>query len=316
MWIFSLAVVSAFSAGPQLEDFGYPLQNKELVVAWMTATNQFPASLNVYQVGTAAWSPEFLSNIVTLGEFKEPSIVLKALAPALNGQDARFSEDAPRGSRKSLVLNPSKGRLYFRHEGVIALPREPVMGVPSEDKVLDSALAILSKLNISKDQLRRKLNSEELFTLRDVTTHGQRDKATGKVIKEVIARGVFIYRRVDGIGVAGRGTCGGLHVNFGNNGRIAEMELVWRNIHSPRRLPVADTNQIAKWIRQGKATTETEEDPSAIKRLTVTNAVVFYFGNNGSEHQSNMYPFVNLGAVAELNEKRISLEVNCPLVED
>ena len=94
------------------------------------------------------------------------------------------------------------------------------------------------------------------------------------------------------------------------------MQLVWRNIHSPENVPAGDTNQLAKWIRQGKATIETEEDPSAITRLTITNATVFYFGNNGSDSQTQMFPFVNLGAIAELGRKRVNVSVNSPIIAD
>jgi hypothetical protein len=107
-----------------------------------------------------------------------------------------------------------------------------------------------------------------------------------------------------------------MRIRFGSHGKIAELELVWRNIHSPHAVPAADTNQIAEWIRRGKATIETDAAPASIKRLTITNANIFYLGHNGSEHQSRMYPFVNLGAIAEVNSRQVSVSVNCPITSD
>ena len=311
-------MVAAFPAGavgPPLEEMGHPFKNKDLAVEWRLQTS-LPASLNSYKVGKATWSSQFLSNMVALGDFKNPRGILKQLSPALNGHDVMVTDDAPQNSRKTIVANPSRGRVYLVQEGVKALPREAEEGVPTEEKVLESTLKLLATLGISKDELRRKQNTNDLFVMRDVTTHTRRDKATGTMAKRVIARGVFLFRQVDGIGIAGRGMCGGLHINYGNQGRIAELELVWRNLHSPRSVPTVDTNQLTKWIRQGKATIETEEDPSAITRLTITNATVFYFGNNGSDFQSRMLPFVNLGAAAEVGRRKVNVSVNAPIVAD
>jgi hypothetical protein len=314
--LLNAAVFPACAVGPQLEEFGHPLKNKDLKVDWQIRTNCLPSTLNIYNVGTARWTPQFLSNVVALGEFNDPRKIFEQLSPAINGRDVMVTDDAPRHSRKSIVANPSRGRIYFVQEGVKALPRDVVEGVPTEPKVLESALTLLSNLGISKAELRRKPNSNELFVLRDVTTHSRRDKTTGIMVKRDIARGIFLFRQVDRIGIAGRGVCGGLHINYGNHGKIAEMEFVWRNLHSPRNVPAGDTNQVAKWILQGKATIETEENPASIKRLTITNANIFYLGHNGSEHQSRMYPFVNLGAIAEVNSRQVSVSVNCPITSD
>ena len=310
-----VAAFPACAVGPQLEEMGHPFKNNDLAVEWRLPTS-LPASLNSYKVGTVKWSSQFLSNIVALGEFKSPQMILGQLAPALKGHDVMVTDDAPQNSRKTIVANPSRGRIYLVQEGVKALPRDAVEGVPTEERVLESALSLLAMLGISKDELRRKPNTGDIFVMRDVTTHTRRDKATGTMSKRVIARGAFLFRQVDGIGIAGRGMCGGLHINYGNHGRIAELELVWRNIHSSRSVPTVDTNQLAKWLRQGKGAIETEEDPSAITGLTITNATVFYFGNNGSDYQSRMLPFVNLGAIAEVGGKSVNVSVNAPIVGD
>ena len=104
-----LIMVAAFPAcavGPQLEEMGHPFKNNDLAVEWRLPTS-LPASLNSYKVGTVKWSSQFLSNIVALGEFKSPQMILGQLAPALKGHDVMVTDDAPQNSRKTIVANPS-----------------------------------------------------------------------------------------------------------------------------------------------------------------------------------------------------------------
>jgi hypothetical protein len=287
-----------------------------LKVEWRLETNRIPPSVNIYKVSGARWTPTFLSNVVALGQFGNPEKILTELKPAISGRDVMVSDDSPRETRRTIVANPSHGRIYLVQEGVKALPRQVAEGVPTAEQAMASAMTLLSNLGVAKTDLRRKPESNEIFSLNDLTTHTTRDKANGQPMKRVIARGVFLFRQVDGIGVAGRGVCGGLHVNYGNRGRIAELEFVWRTLHSPRSVRTADTNQITKWIRDGRAVVETDLDPSAISSLTITNAAVLYLGHNGSMLQRVMYPLLTLGAVAELDGRRVNVSINCPIVAD
>lgn len=314
--IFVAAPVQGYADGLQLSDFGHPLDGTNVKIEWRLETNRIPASLNIYKVAGARWTPTFLSNVVALGEFSDPKRILAELKPALNGRDVMVMDDSPRETRRTIVANPSSGRVYLVQEGVKALPRQVAIGVPTTEQVLASALKALSNFGIVRAELRRRPDSDEIFALNDLTTHTTRDKTNGQTIKRVIARGMFLFRQADGIGIAGRGVCGGLHVNYGNHGRIAELEFVWRNFHSPRRERTAGTNQITKWIRAGRAVIETDVNPSAISSLTITNATVLYLGHNGSVPQRVMYPLVNLGAIADIDGKKINVSVNAPIIAD
>ena len=61
---------------------------------------------------------------------------------------------------------------------------------------------------------------------------------------------------------------------------------------------------------------ETDVNPSAISSLTITNATVLYLGHNGSVPQRVMYPLVNLGAIADIDGKKINVSVNAPIIAD
>jgi hypothetical protein len=183
-----------------LEELGHPYRNDRVKIHWV-ATNAIPASLNLFTVSPARWSSEFLSNLVVLCGFEASDEVIKSLAPAQNGHDANYSDESPKGSRKAIVLNPSRGRVYFHNGGVVALPKQEIVGVPSEQEALASALVVLSKLGLSTNDLHRRPRTGELHYTREI----RRQWSYGNPVKQVIARGLYLVRAVDGIGINGLG---------------------------------------------------------------------------------------------------------------
>lgn len=297
---------------PQLEALGHPYRNTKVRIEWSVASNAIPPSIRVFNVSPARWSFTWLSNLVALGEFKKREEAMAALWPALRGRDTHYTDDGPQGSRTSLVINPSMGRFLYYREGVIALPKQPVEGVPSEEDALRAALALFPKLGLSPDDLLRRPGTQRIHYTRDLTTRS----SYGNAEKRVIARGLYLVRAVDGFGINGIGTCGGMRIRFGNHGKIAEMEIVWPELDSPRTVTTANKTLIVDWIRQGKTTIATDIDPARIQELTITNATLWYFGHNATQSQRRMYPFVCLDAITEVNGRKENLSINCPIIDD
>lgn len=298
------------SDGLRLNELGHPFKNESLAVNWAVPTNAIPEFLSVFKVSPAQWNQGFLSNVIAIGDFKDPARSFKALRPAMRGSDARYTDEALQGARTSIILNPSIGRVLYYREGVVALPTQPVQGVPSEEEALRLALEFFSKLELPTAELRRRPGTQNVYYTRDVTTRS----TYGSREKKVIARGLYLVRGIDGFGVDGVGTCGGMSIRYGNHGQIAEMELVWPRVHSPSSVPVAQTNQILSRIREGKATIATDYEPREIRSLTITNATIWYFGSKGPPVQRSMEPFLSLDGIAKVREQHVPVRVNCPII--
>lgn len=301
----------------RLDSLGEPFAARDIPIHWNVPSNAIPCSINVFKVSPPQWSHAFLSNLIALCEFRRPETAHKALALALKGRDASYIEESngQAARRKSIVLNPTKGRVFYQGEHAIVLPKQVPEWVPSEAEALQRGLFILQRLDLSTNELRRKQTGAFHVTheIRSQWGYTQRNG-------HVTVRGIYLIRAVDGFGIEGGGTCGGIRLSFGNHGKLHELHLIWPKIHTPRSKPTADVPEILSRIRRGKGTVALPGDkaePTDIAALTVTNALVLYFAHGALEaRQTTMQPFLSLDAVAEIGERKVGVKVNCPLIED
>jgi len=298
------------SASPNLEGTGLPLRNPDIRIEWLASSNRIPRELMVFKVLPAEFSEAFVKKVVALCEFSNSAVVLGKLKPSFQGQDAWFQG----ADNKYVSFSPSKGRVYFTNDRAIPLPGAVIEGVPSDEEVLKRALIILLEFGVKESELRRKPDTNELFVLHDVRHLGQRNKETGKLERKVIARGVWLSRAVNEIGLAGQGVSGGIRVVFGNQGQIAEIEFVWRRLVERKPVRCADAKEILQVIRNGKAFVQNVENPALIKSLRIVDATVYYLGEDSLREQREMYPFISLKAEATFAGKTTEVFVNCPLI--
>lgn len=124
-------------------------------------------------------------------------------------------------------------------------------------------------------------------------------------------------RALDGFGVNGVGTSGGLRVRFGDHGKLHELHLLWPRMHSPRTARTANVSLLLSWIRKGKSTVQLFGDKaraSQITALTLTNASVWYFGQSDAR-QTSIYPFLSLDALANIDGETVPARVSCPVLD-
>ncbi|MGI8964710.1 MAG: hypothetical protein ACR2H1_01335, partial [Limisphaerales bacterium] len=83
-----------------------------------------------------------------------------------------------------------------------------------------------------------------------------------------------------------------------------------------RQSPVADKKQIMQWLKDGKAAISQGEDisfnPASIKKLTITQIFLFYFGKDGSQIQNTIYPVAEI--IAKINDSTNLVSLTCPIV--
>lgn len=316
-WVVMLLAFACASAcaewnrpvGLQLGEMGFPFENPKVEVIWKLQTNRVPATMKIYKVVPAKFSLQFITNLIALGGFKEPEKVKNALVPALRGKDAMW-EEVP--AHKTIALSPERGKAEFFDTSRRAKPRERERGVPNDEEALKLAIETARVLSISTNELAKEPDSGRLLIRRDKRERG--GLLDGKYTKRDISRGVYLYRAFHGIPVYGNGDCGGLYTDFGDDAKVAELTLSWRNLEVKATRPTADRNQIAKWIRQGKAFTPNPElDATKVKKLTIHDMVVHYRTFPTDSYQSEVLPMVVIQAIADSGAHIMLL---CPILQD
>jgi len=171
-----------------------------------------------------------------------------------------------------------------------------------------------SQLGIASTELARKTNGNFLaFEEERTTTHF--DRKQGKRVSEVYSRGVSFVRQVDGIPFAGIGVGGGFNVRFGLQGKLAWLELVWRNLRKSERCTMPSPDEITKMIRDGQtySTHGTTVNPNDVRKLIITEVTPLYMTAAGGESQTFVYPFLKIQAAAETAGTNAPVQLFCPI---
>jgi len=305
------ACVSAHEADLRLTDLGLPFKPKDVEIVWSVATNRLPSAMRVYNVLPARFSIQAISNLVLLGNFAEPQKVRNTLVPALKGQDCLFEEEA---AHKAISISPQRGTISYFNTGVMALPGQPVSEVPKAEDLVRLSLEVANKLGINSSEFAKRDDSGAYLLWRDERVQGQ--KVNGRVVKRETARGIYLYRAVDGVSFDGTGLCGGLYVNFGNDAMIARIDLSWRRLELKKTCGLADRDEIIRRITTGQTVIQMEDaDAVQVRKLTITDVVPHYRGLGSTEIQKTVYPFVTIQATAELeNGKKAPASIACPII--
>jgi hypothetical protein len=304
----------AFAAGPSLD--GPTFSVPGIAVVWKAPTNSIPAKLWVYKVVPQDFSPTAISNLMALGPFSsndrthiegQPLFKDKRLMYFANGERTRY-----------LGIFPPFGWSYFKDERAIG-GKGDAKGLPGEDEAADLALRYLLKLGFDRSELATKDGSSDLQVYRVAQDRRRLDKTKQEHVSEVILRGVSFVRRVDGVSLTGRGSDGGFSISFGNEGKVASLELVWRKLEKHQLKNVSPTNEMIERIKQGRAKVHplNTVDWRNAKSLTVEKVVPFYLGADGETKQEFMYPFASIEGTIQFEDGRnVGIALKCPILAD
>ncbi len=297
----------------------FHVHNPEIV--WAAPTNQSRAALWIYKVVPQHFSSSAISNLVVMGGF--------TMKDEQHGHDkiTNTNEDTLFFFSKDRICNltvvPPQGRIEYWNG--LVLPNhwdktnhlvEPVEGLPDETKVEKLGLKLLNQFGIQRDDLAQRTDGH-LITFGEKETRGYFDRRSKKYIDdEVIARGIFFNRRIDGVNFAGIGAGGGCQIKFSNHAKIADFRLVWRNLQPYKQYRVASPDEILSYIRDGQAvlTHKNLVNPADVKKLTITDCSPLYMGADGKEAQDLVYPFAQVEAVADLGTSSTNIQLYCPIL--
>jgi hypothetical protein len=314
-WISLIGFVGGLafaSNGPAFESSFPKFQVNHPEIVWAAPTNQSRAALWVYKVMPQNFPVAAISKLMALGSFTNEIVTTK--------DPLYFANES---NTCNLVVQPLQG--WIRYSDYYAPPNhwdrtnhlwEQVAGVPDNAKVEKLGLKFLKQFGIGPADLAQKANGY-LLTFGEKQTRGYFDRRRGKYIDdEVIARGVFFNRRIDGVNFAGIGIGGGCEIMYGNHAKIADFKLVWRNLQPYEHRQVASPDEIMQQIREGKAvmTHKNLVKPAEIKRMTITDCAPLYMSADGEETQDFVYPFAQVEAVADFGYTNAEIQLYCPIL--
>jgi len=161
-----------------------------------------------------------------------------------------------------------------------------VQGVPTHAEALRRALALLPVLGVTTNDLE--INSDgslrSQFT-KDVT--GYNDHVTKEHKEMLQKRAVTLFQRVPGGVTLSVGEGGAFEVAFISEGKLAEIELLFREISPLTSAKSMSTKEIIHSLRRGRAWTFRATLPDS---LTITNCAVAYPQGNSSYQQKYLWP--------------------------
>jgi len=309
------------SDGPVFESSFPKFQVHDPEIVWAPPTNQSRAALWIYKVITRSFSGTIVSNLMVLGSFTvQDEQKWQREISQTNTEPLLFANQS---NTCNLLIVPSQGRIEYwdgfaeaNHWDRINHLVEPVEGVPNDAKAEKLGLKFLKQFGIQRADLAQNAKGH-LLTFGEKRTRGYFDRRRGKYIDdEIIARGIFFNRRIDGVNFAGVGIGSGCEIMFANHAKIANFKLVWRNLQPCEHRQVASVDEIMQWIQEGKAvmTHKNLVNPAVVKKLTIMDCSPLYMGAAGEEAQDFVYPFAQIEAVADLGYTNADVQLYCPIL--
>ncbi len=274
-------------------------------------SNHYPSMLWVYRIVPQSFSPAVISNLMALGSFTMADRTHVEGQPSFKDKQMMYFTDE--NKRKELGVFPSIGWIYYNDRDAEPKKNE-VSTVPNDEKAYELALEFLRKFGVDRSQLVTKPGSTELKIMRDVEIRGYFNDEKKKEIEDVVNRGVFFIRRVDGIDFDGIGSRGGVYFNFGKDCRLARLKIVWKGIEPFQLHKTLTPQEIMAGIVVGK--TQWENGPMAwqsAKTITITSCVPYYRGLLGDDKEHKFIePYAELSALVDDGVRKIVLKVECP----
>jgi hypothetical protein len=320
--LLCLGLGSTFSGVAQLslEAFGEPFDGQKVEIIWKVPTGEMPASLDAFTVLPTAFPSEVVSNVIDLCGFKDEEKVWVVFRDVAAGKPAFYQEPYPGKPvlGKSLRIVPANGYINYDDPTASSLPGVPAKGVPSQERALELVMRFLPKLGIKESDLAHKPDGQQLAFFVTKKTNGRFDKEQRKAVEEVSALGVVLFRQVNGVSFSGSSDSSALRVEFGNDARIKELAVTWRNLKSERLEAVSSQTELVQAIKQGQAVIRMPDgfgDAAKLKTLTITQLRPFYFGLSGTEPQKTVFPYAMLTATADTGVTNFPVSLNCPILK-
>jgi hypothetical protein len=289
-------------------------------IIWSTPTNNWPSALWVYKVIPQGFSPAVVSNLLALGSFTVSDRTnMLGEAPFKDKTILYFRNE---DQSKHLGIFPALGWIdYNDRKAKSASQLESLTGVPDQEETTRLGLKYLRLAGIDISELAIKPGTCDLDLHWERETLEYTDPKTKSSVKVTNLFGVYFNRRIDNINVGGLGLWGGAKVSFGNNAKVVDLQICWRNLKPYQLRDFPSPQQITKWVRSGKIALHSIQDgntirplTSHIKKLTITKATPLYDGKYQDEPMDFVCPYARFEAIAEDGSQTIAVWFISPIL--
>jgi hypothetical protein len=262
-------------------------------IVWKASTIDLPKELWTYQKRRQVFSNVTISNALLLGEFTLKPFP-KAFTKPITLWDATAEGDP---QPDYFAVDPDSGSITFRRQR-----RLVGEGDSTPNAIIERTWRYATQLGMEKAQLSQ-------ATIADNST-------------------VSLPRRLDGIPF--REDMEGFSVQYGTQGEIRSLNLVWPRLERATQERVIGSNILTLCIRAFKTPVLPHSDePDYFRRvktlsnaqaLTITNIVVYYsegrFGRQPDETKPETFvgPIAVLDAVADFGTSSIAVKLLAPLL--
>jgi hypothetical protein len=282
-----------------------PAALQRIKITWAVPKTAWPSKeIWSYKVVPQQFSDAVISNVMRIGSFTmKDKVKLTAEARAIDTKAIFFKDKT---ETKWLEILPTLGYIKYydgnaEAKAVSAVKDvpEPVMGVPDLAEAARLGLKYMQLLGIDASQIARKPGSSDFDLHWEVKTREWMDQKAKTPVHEIQSFGIDFTRCIDGIAVSGFGD---VFIEFGNNAKVHELEVSWRNLQRYRVVDDFVTpEQIVQSIQSRQTRLPVLEDwpLPEIKTLTITNAAPRYSRKPGDQPMDFVVPVLQLDAIID-----------------
>jgi hypothetical protein len=279
--------------------------SQRMQVVWAVPKAVWPvAGIWTYKVIPQDFSSAVISNVMKIGAFTmKDKVTLSGDALAIDKKAVLFKD---KGETEWLQILPTLGYLKYYNDNAEAKAisaikdaPEPVVGVPELREATELGLKYMRLLGIDVSQIARKPRTSDFDLHWEVKTREWINQKTKKPVREIQSFGIDFTRSIDGFEVSGFGD---IFLDFGNNAKVHELEVSWRNLqrYELRHDLVTGEAVVNSILNQQTALPMLEGWPLAeIKTLTITNAAPRYSRKRGEEPMDFVVPALQLDAIID-----------------
>jgi hypothetical protein len=301
LYFLQVFVFVAVASGATVN--GVPAASAQFGVLWATSTNDWQEKLWIYKVIPQDFSEAVISNLLKVSGFTMQDRTNQIGEPPFQDKSVLYFRNATQS--KYLEINPTLGWIDYGDGGAEASSQlRKVEGVPNEEQTTRLGLMYLRLCGIESSQIVRKPGTSEFDLHWEKGTLSYNDKKTQKEITVTNNYGVLFDRCIDGVRVQGFGRGGGVRVRFGNNARIIDLQVCWRNLKPYELRDVPSPQEIIEQVRAGNIPLHPLGSyniyPTAhVKKLIVKKCTFFYEGKYQSEPMDFVRPYISFEGTIE-----------------
>ena len=306
-WLLMLLLGCAWvHAQPILEDT-VAFDPKGVEIKWAITNEQSPSNLKIYRSIPRKFSPETVSNLLSLAGLSEND----RNSDSITRDHAAFGFTSKQQNRHWIRFSPITGSVELSSPPLDPYGKEGDL-VPSKSEVIQRGSNLFATLfNIGTNQWAFR-DSRPMLSCTGGSGEWTEPK-TKRRVKCVTHRGVFFNRAIDGCLVMDQDS--GAEADFVEYGKLHQLKLEWPSVEPVRELPRASLDYCKQTLAQGGAYWSPYEIYSP-KRIVIQRIDYCYLSQRKRGEQKIYSPLIRLSGTAYDSRTNAPVYFFCRMAEE